>query len=102
MAEQTTSWATTLQPGKSPECGIGLPACLTGFSEERFKELLRLFPGLIRLPRVVALTGYGKSTIWERARAGTFPAPVRLGANATAWREAEVIAWIEALPRAVA
>ena len=50
---------------------------------------------LVRLndfcPHVVPLSA---ATIWRRARDGTFPAPVRLSARATAWRVADLRAWL--------
>lgn len=48
---------------------------------------------LIRLPEVVARTGMGKSSIWARAKAGTFPQPVKLGPRTTAWVASEVDRW---------
>jgi prophage regulatory protein len=35
-------------------------------------------------------------------KAGTFPAPVRIGARAVAWRVSEVEQWLEARPLASA
>lgn len=49
---------------------------------------------LLRRPQVEAMTGLSRSTIYDRVRAGTFPAPISLGARAVAWVEAEVCAWI--------
>jgi prophage regulatory protein len=48
-----------------------------------------------RLPRVMTMTGYGKSTIWEKVATGDFPAPVPLGPRVSAWIEDEIIAWQE-------
>jgi prophage regulatory protein len=49
------------------------------------------------LPSVMAVTGYGKSTIWEKAADpdDDFPAPVRIGPKVSAWIEDEIIAWQE-------
>ncbi|WP_043804350.1 helix-turn-helix transcriptional regulator [Arenimonas malthae] len=49
---------------------------------------------LIRLPEVVARTGLSKSSIWARARAGSFPTPVKLGPRTTAWVASEVDQWV--------
>ena len=49
---------------------------------------------VLRLPRVQARTGLSRSTIYARVANGTFPQPVRLGARAVGWIEAEVDAWI--------
>lgn len=48
---------------------------------------------LIRLPRVLELTGRGRTATLDDVRAGAFPQPIKLGA-ATVWLESEVQAWI--------
>lgn len=55
-------------------------------------------PRLLRLREVEQLTGLRRSAIYDGARRGTFPRPRKLTAVATAWREDEVRAWIEARP----
>ena len=47
----------------------------------------------MRLPQVKARTGLSRSEIYRRIRAGTFPAPVKLGTRASAWAESEVLDW---------
>lgn len=49
---------------------------------------------VIRRKQVEARTGLSRSTIYERIRAGTFPAPVSLGAKAVGWIEGEIDAWL--------
>ena len=49
---------------------------------------------VLRLPRVQARTGLSRSTIYVRVADGNFPKPVRLGARAIGWIEAEVDQWI--------
>lgn len=55
-------------------------------------------PRLIRMPQVMDLVGLRKTAIYaamaEKGGQG-FPAPVRIGSRAVAWREHEVLAWIE-------
>lgn len=52
---------------------------------------------ILRRPKVEDLTGLSRSTIYERIKAGTFPAPIRLdSAKAVGWIEAEIEAWIAA------
>lgn len=55
-------------------------------------------PRLIRMPQVMDLVGLKKTAIYaamaEKGGQG-FPAPVRIGNRAVAWREHEVLAWIE-------
>ncbi len=54
------------------------------------------------LPRgaVEALTGLGRSAIYREMRAGRFPNPLRVGVKSVRWRQSEIAAWIDALPRA--
>jgi prophage regulatory protein len=51
---------------------------------------------ILRLRQVSARTGLARSTIYERIKAGEFPAQISLGARAVGWLEAEVEAWIAA------
>ena len=55
-------------------------------------------PKLIRLPTVEAMTGLKHSAIYARIAKGEFPAQRKLTSRASAWREDEVIAWIESRP----
>lgn len=59
-------------------------------------ELIQAAHSILRRKQVEACTGLSRSTIYERIRAGTFPAPISLGAKAVGWIEAEVDAWIVA------
>lgn len=40
--------------------------------------------------------GFSSATLWRWVKAGLFPQPVKLAAGVTAWRVADVRAWIEA------
>jgi predicted DNA-binding transcriptional regulator AlpA len=51
--------------------------------------------GLLRLPEVLAVYPLGRATFLEGVRTGRFPAPVRLGVRAVAWRAADVRALID-------
>lgn len=51
---------------------------------------------IIRRSRVEERTGLSRSTIYDRIRAGTFPAPISLGAKAVGWIEAEIDGWLAA------
>ncbi|TVP83724.1 MAG: AlpA family phage regulatory protein [Thioalkalivibrio sp.] len=52
---------------------------------------------LIRSKEVQAITGLPKSSLHNMARAGSFPAPLKLGARAVAWRESDVDEWLAGL-----
>ena len=49
----------------------------------------------LRLPEVIQISGYRRSSIYEMIKAGNFPAPVHLGPRAVAWLESEVEAWMQ-------
>ena len=51
---------------------------------------------LMRRPEVLNITGLeSNSTLYYLINKGTFPAPVKLSARSVAWRESEVIDWID-------
>ena len=58
------------------------------------------FDRILKRREVQARIGLGHSMLYELMGQGKFPKPVRLGARAVGWRESEVQAWIESLPRA--
>lgn len=49
---------------------------------------------ILRRKQVEARIGLSRSTIYERIKAGTFPAPISLGAKSVGWLESEVDAWL--------
>jgi prophage regulatory protein len=49
---------------------------------------------ILRLSQVRQRTGLGRSTVYDKVKAGEFPAPVALGNRAVGWIEAEVSDWI--------
>lgn len=51
--------------------------------------------GFYTRQEVETLTTLSRTTIYERGRAGTFPAPVSLGSKCTGWRCSEVNAWLD-------
>lgn len=53
---------------------------------------------ILRRKQVEARTGLARSTIYERVRAGTFPAPLSLGGGkAVGWLESDIDRWISDL-----
>lgn len=52
-------------------------------------------PRLLRLPKVMAMTGLGRDSVYRMAAAGNFPQPRKIGARASAWLESEIVHWIE-------
>jgi prophage regulatory protein len=49
----------------------------------------------LRLPTVIERTGLSRSSIYRLVQLGRFPAPVKLSERASAWRESDVVAWLE-------
>jgi prophage regulatory protein len=49
---------------------------------------------ILRRKQVEARIGLSRSTIYERIKAGTFPAPISLGAKSVGWIESEVDDWL--------
>ena len=56
---------------------------------------------LLRIDRVMLLTGLGRSSVYELAGDGRFPGPVQLVGTSVAWRASEVLSWIKARPGVV-
>ena len=49
---------------------------------------------ILRRKQVEARIGLSRSTIYERIKAGTFPAPISLVAKSVGWIESEIDAWL--------
>lgn len=52
---------------------------------------------MLRRPEVERRTGKSRSSIYQDVQKGKFPAPVRVGQRAVAWRESDIIRWIRSL-----
>ena len=50
----------------------------------------------LRLPEVKNQVGLGRSAIYQKIKAGEFPAPISLGARAVAWTSDSISAWMDA------
>ena len=50
---------------------------------------------LIRIGRVLEVTGLRRSSLYRKIAAGEFPLPVKIGERASAWVASEVSQWIE-------
>ncbi len=48
-----------------------------------------------RLPEVMARTGLGRSSIYDKVSKGEFPPPINLGPRAVGWIAEEIIDWIQ-------
>lgn len=51
---------------------------------------------LIRLPKVIEITGKSRTRIYEDIKKSAFPKQVKTGMRSVAWLEQEINEWIEA------
>ena len=51
--------------------------------------------GMSRASQILPFLPFGSSTLWAWSKDGRFPSPVRLSNTMTAWRNADVIEWLE-------
>lgn len=69
----------------------------TNSFEEAFENSkVRHLPlqGLSRASQILPFLPFGTSTLWAWSRDGRFPSPIRLSNTMTAWRNADVIEWL--------
>lgn len=52
--------------------------------------------GMSRERKLLHFLPFGSTTLWEWSRKGLFPAPVRISPTITAWRNSDVLDWLEA------
>lgn len=55
---------------------------------------------LLRRPLVQEMTGLSRSSIYAKMADGSFPRPVQIGARAVAWKESDILNWMQQLPEA--
>jgi len=58
--------------------------------------LSRAVDSFVRIAEVEERTGLHRATIYRKIKAGTFPAPVRLSVNCSAWYATDVARWFAA------
>jgi predicted DNA-binding transcriptional regulator AlpA len=54
----------------------------------------------MRLTEVIDVIGLSRTTIWRMEKAGAFPRRFKLGTSSIAWREKDIIAWMDSRPLA--
>lgn len=62
-------------------------------TQQQFPYLLP--QGMSRAKDLLPFLPFGITTLWNYTKAKKFPQPVRISATVTAWRNADVIAWLE-------
>ncbi|MGE6497925.1 helix-turn-helix transcriptional regulator [Cupriavidus metallidurans] len=50
---------------------------------------------ILRRKQVEQKTGLPRSTLYDRIRDKTFPAPISLGGRSVGWRQSDVEKWLE-------
>ena len=55
---------------------------------------------LMRRDQVLDVCAMSRSCLYDMIARGVFPEPVRIGRRAVAWRESEIVAWMESRPLA--
>ncbi|MBE0532989.1 MAG: AlpA family phage regulatory protein [Rhodospirillales bacterium] len=52
---------------------------------------------ILSVDAVLALVPYCRMQLFRKVKAGTFPAPLQLGARRIGWRESDITAWQQSL-----
>lgn len=52
--------------------------------------------GMSRASQILPLLPFGRASLWKFIKTGQFPQPVRVTGGITAWRNADVLQWLEA------
>ncbi|KKB62395.1 AlpA family transcriptional regulator [Robbsia andropogonis] len=57
-------------------------------------EQINMAQTILRRPQVKTATGLSTSTIYDRIKRKTFPAPIRLGVRSVGWRAGDIEAFL--------
>ena len=55
---------------------------------------------ILRLPKVMELTGKSRTTLWRDEKEGRFPKRVKIGPRAVGWLRSSVEKWLQELKEA--
>jgi prophage regulatory protein len=68
-------------------------------SPNRDNQTLKPLPetGYVRQSLLVQYIPFSSATLWRRVKDGSFPAPVKLSPNVTAWDVSKVRDWMQSL-----
>lgn len=58
--------------------------------------------GVSRAKQILQLLPVGKTKFYSMVKNGEFPQPIKLSANTTVWRNADVLAWLDSLSQKTA
>jgi prophage regulatory protein len=59
-------------------------------------EILKIPEARVRLPLVLAVTGYSRASLYRMISDGKFPKPTKLGERCSVWTAAQVMAHLSA------
>lgn len=59
------------------------------------QELVLPRHGFVRDKVLLQFIPFGRSTLWQKAKEGSFPAPQKLSDGVTAWRCEDIWRWME-------
>lgn len=71
-----------------------------GKSRKQPLHVAQLQDALLTVKTVMAQTGLGRSTIHNKVKDGTFPAPIKLSPRCVRWHSKAIQQWIDALATA--
>ncbi len=54
---------------------------------------------ILRIGKVIEITGRSRSSIYRGTDDGTFPRPVKIGLRSVGWYESDIQAWMNGLTR---
>lgn len=54
-----------------------------------------IFRRLIRMRELPEITGLSRTELYRRIKSGTFPQPIRIGAQSVAWRSSDINRWLD-------
>ena len=83
-----------VQPQRGAQRSLGTGDEQTSSRTDRERQLAAVPLRFLRFNAVRERTGLSRTTIWRLERKGVFPPHRRISANAVAWREDEVEAWM--------
>lgn len=83
----------TLKPDNNVTLSTDAQKSIESMTQQQLPYLLP--QGLSRAKQLLPFLPFGITTLWNYTKAGKFPKPVKISPTVTAWRNADVIAWLE-------
>lgn len=83
----------TLKPDNNVTLSTDAQKSIDSISHQQLPYLLP--QGMSRARDLLPFLPFGITSLWNYTKAGKFPKPVKISPTVTAWRNADVIAWLE-------